>query len=428
MTVLQAGIGRKTISPPRGVYLIGYGARLWGNRGIHDDLTATALAFDDGNTRAIIVACDLLAINEHTVARVQAASGENNLQICCSHTHSAPVVYAYRHSTCKNRHYVDFLVTQLAAAIRAAVANLQPATLAWAEGEADIAVNRRERKPDGSIVTGVNPTGSVDRALSILQVKAKTGELLATMVNFACHNTVFRPDNRLASADWAGAMRRHVEAKTAAPCLYIQGATADLNPERSRGLDDAEAVQVLGKRVADQVLASLQGMREISAAAIHFQATQIWLPLETKATTPQPPSTYKQKLAKLFSVPPFLVDLILNTRYPWKTTIESRNGVWAIPMQTTALRIGEFALYGLGMEVFHEIGLKIKATTPTTHTMIGGVCNGCVGYLPTTEEHARGGYEIDIVPYFYRLPGRFSAEVESITLTAIQKQGKLLNS
>lgn len=424
MTSLRAGIGRKPISPPKGIYLIGYGARIWGNRGIRDDLTATALAFDDGTTRSVIVACDLLAINEHTVTRVQAASGEQNIQICCSHTHSGPVVYADRRSRRKNRRYVTFLVTQLAAAIREAVANLQPATLAWAEGESDIAVNRREQKPDGSIVTGVNPEGSVDHSLTTLQVQATTGKLLATMVNLACHNTVFRPTNKLASADWAGAMRRHIEAETAAPCLYIQGATADLNPGRHRGLNDASAVDVLGERVAKQVLASLAGLREISAETIHFHTSQIWLPLETKATTPHPPTTYKQKLSKLFGVPAFLVDLILNTRYPWKITIEARNGVWAIPMQTTALRIGEFALLGLGMEVFHEIGLTLKAQAPTDHTMIGGVCNGCVGYLPTAVEHARGGYEIDVVPNFYRLPGRFSAEVEALTLTTIQQQWK----
>ena len=57
-TELRAGIAREIISPPQGIYLIGYGDRTKGNTGIHDDLTATALVLDDGRTRLALVACD----------------------------------------------------------------------------------------------------------------------------------------------------------------------------------------------------------------------------------------------------------------------------------------------------------------------------------------------------------------------------------
>ena len=82
-TELQAGAARRIITPPPGIFLIGYGDRSKGNTGVHDDLTATALAVDDGLHRAVILACDLLAINEHTVARIQAQTG-SNVVICYS--------------------------------------------------------------------------------------------------------------------------------------------------------------------------------------------------------------------------------------------------------------------------------------------------------------------------------------------------------
>ena len=50
-TILKAGVARQIITPPPGIYLIGYGDRSKGNRGVHDDLTATALALEDGSLR-----------------------------------------------------------------------------------------------------------------------------------------------------------------------------------------------------------------------------------------------------------------------------------------------------------------------------------------------------------------------------------------
>ncbi|MEW6718706.1 MAG: neutral/alkaline non-lysosomal ceramidase N-terminal domain-containing protein [Chloroflexota bacterium] len=416
---LLAGVARRTISPPKGIYLIGYGDRLWGNRGLHDHLTATALTLDDGQTRATVVACDLLAINEHTVARVQAEVGENVL-ICCSHTHSGPIVYADRHSPRRNRRYVHFLVTQLVEVIRDSQANLQPVSLAWGAGQAHISLNRRERKPDGSIEIGVNPTGKIDPSLGVVQVKTHTGPPLAHLVNFACHNVVLGPKNLLVSADWAGAMRRRVEAETGVPLLFIQGTTGDLNPNHAWGEDDWEAVERLGGQVADQVTKTLDHLTPFQAAPVIFASTDVWLPLEAVAQTRESPPTYRDVLSEIAKLPPFLVDPILNRRYPWKSTLEARGGVWSIPMKLNLLKAGEWALVALGMEVFNEIGLAIKASSPVLHTMVASVSNGCIGYLPTAAEHALGGYEVDIAPYFYRLPGRLTSECEAITLDSVQ--------
>ncbi|HSQ38824.1 MAG TPA: hypothetical protein VLM78_01585, partial [Anaerolineales bacterium] len=68
---LTAGVARRNISPPKGIFLIGYGDRAKGNLGVHDDLTATALVLDDGTARVAIVALDMLVINEFIVDRVR---------------------------------------------------------------------------------------------------------------------------------------------------------------------------------------------------------------------------------------------------------------------------------------------------------------------------------------------------------------------
>lgn len=416
---LSAGVARKIISPPKGIYLIGYGDRSKGNLGVHDDLTATALALDDGLHRAVIVACDLLAINEHTVALIQAQTG-SNVVICCSHTHSGPITYAGQRSSRKNRDYINYLVTQVVKAVKEAIGNLQPAYFSWAQGEADIAVNRRERKPDGHIEIGVNPTGPIDRTITILKAQSADGNPIITMVNYQCHGTVLGPKNLLVSADWIGEMRRIVEQESGSATMYLQGATGDLNPDHDWGTDDFEAVNKIGTRVAGQVLNLLPQLAPVQGEAVSFHEEQIWLPLEAEVhgTTPSP--TYRAVLARVAHVPRFMVDPVLNYRYPWKTLIVAREGFWSVPVVLTHIRVGDLALFALGAEVFTEIGMAIKRTSTTNPTLFASVSNGCIGYLPTASEHTLGGYEVDMSPYFYRMPSRLKADSDERVMEAVR--------
>jgi hypothetical protein len=416
---LTIGVARKIITPQTGIYLIGYGDRTKGNQGVHDDLTATALAIDDGLHRAVIVACDLLAINEHTVARIKAQTG-SNVVICCSHTHSGPITYAGQRSPRKNREYINYLVTQIVTAVKEAQTNLRPAKLSWAPGEADIAINRRERKLDGYIEIGVNPMGPVDRSLSLLQAQTLDGKPIVSVVNFQCHGTVLGPKNLLCSADWIGAMRRTLELEIGAPVIYLQGATGDLNPNHALGKDDLTDIDAIGNKVAEQVLKVIPLLASVAGEAASFHEEQVWLSLESEAHGSTPPPTYRAVLSSMAHVPRFLVDFILNYRYPWKTLIAARDGFWSVPVVLTHIRVGDMVLYALGAEVFTEIGVEIKQLSPTTPALFASVSSGCIGYLPTASEHALGGYEVDMSPYFYRMPGRLKADSAERVLAAVR--------
>ncbi len=72
--------------------------------------------------------------------------------------------------------------------------------------------------------------------------------------------------------------------------------------------------------------------------------------------------------------------------------------------------LGDVALVGWAAEVFHGLGMATKDTSPARLTLFAGYSNGMIGYLPTAEEHARGGYEVDMAPYFYRLDGRMDPD------------------
>jgi len=67
----------------------------------------------------------------------------------------------------------------------------------------------------------------------------------------------------------------------------------------------------------------------------------------------------------------------------------------AVPMEVQAIAVGDLALVGLAGEIFARYQLELENTSPVVHTVLCGYANGCVGYVPTADEHRRGGYEIE---------------------------------
>ena len=418
---LQAGAARRIINPPPGVFLIGYGDRTKGNRGVHDDLTATALALTDGKLRLALVALDMLAINEFVVDRVRTRLAPTEVLLCCSHTHSGPIAYAGEGARGKNRAYITALVENIVAAVQEAEAGEAPARLEYASGTAGIAINRREKMADGRMEIGRNPEGVVDRSVQVISILKDSGQRLATLVNFACHGTVLGPDNLLVSADWIGAMRTTVEEQLGGLALFLQGAAANLNPDMY--WDDPRAFEMVaeqGRSVAKAVLAAARaGSKPLRGLPLRIERAEAWLPTETPATSSHPPKNYGKPLLAMAKLPgwmAFLADPLLNQRYPWKPRIEAHDGFWSVPMRVNAVRIGELALVSFAAETFTEIGLVVKKSSPARYTLFASLTDGCISYLHTAESHAEGGYEVDIAPLAYRYPGRLRAECEAIAL------------
>jgi len=458
--ILLAGAARRIITPLRGIFLIGYGDRSKGNLGVHDDLTATALVLDDGALRIAIVALDMLAINEFIVDRVRQQLAPTEVLLCCSHTHSGPIAYADKRSPRNNQAYINALVDSIVSAVLEASANFVPAHLAYSCGEADVAINRRERKPDGHFEIGRNPAGPVDRSVQVVSVFALTptaltpspspnsgrgglstsgsplpntgegsGVRVATLVNFACHGTVLGPDNLLASADWIGVMRNEAEKELGGFVLFLQGATANLNPDmdwdsgRSFTMMEAQ-----GRKVAkSEIATTINGSRKMHGNLLAITRREAWMPTEIPAATSRPPKDYAKPLLAMAKMPAFMAifaDPLLNKRYPWKPRIEARDGYWSVPMRIDAVRIGELALVAFAAETFTEIGMKVKANSPASQTLFASVTDGCISYLHTADSHPEGGYEVDVAPLAYRYPGRLQARCEQV---ALETTGQMLS-
>ncbi|MDZ7616870.1 MAG: hypothetical protein U1E05_07700, partial [Patescibacteria group bacterium] len=73
-------------------------------------------------------------------------------------------------------------------------------------------------------------------------------------------------------------------------------------------------------------------------------------------------------------------------------------------VEVMVLRLGDVALVGLPGEAFCELGMTVRAQSLAPHTIVAGLSNDAVGYLPTRSAFDQGGYEPTVGSTFY-LPG-----------------------
>jgi hypothetical protein len=414
--VFTAGAAETIITPPIGTRLQGYG-RAGRATGVHDDLHARAVVFDDGSTRAAIVSCDLIAVDRRLSAPVRAmvqqATGIDPacLMVCATHTHGGPPGIGEVDPALR-----DPIARAIADAVIVANGRLRPAVLKAGAGAVDtVSANRRD------------PDGTRDDRLLVLLFDApdpRDGPI-ASIVNFACHATVLFEDNVEISADYPGHAVATVKRVLGdAPVLFLQGACGDVNPawtvqqhhEAGRigsivGAEAARRLQELRPLGAgqhawnirwDEVLPRPIAGALIAEPRIRVASLAVDVPLRVL----EPPAAYDAELADLVArrnaLPP---DDLAGRRGLTErlTMLQGTRGV------ASALRPGErhvlhpevqaisfgggCAVLGLPGEFFAETGIAIRAATALPHVLLACYTNHHVMYVVPKHAWSEGGYE-----------------------------------
>ena len=63
------------------------------------------------------------------------------------------------------------------------------------------------------------------------------------------------------------------------------------------------------------------------------------------------------------------------------------------PKGANVAAVSGLGIAALPFEVFVEIGFDIQERSPFKDTLVLGLANGGLGYLPSPRQHALGGYE-----------------------------------
>ena len=77
-----------------------------------------------------------------------------------------------------------------------------------------------------------------------------------------------------------------------------------------------------------------------------------------------------------------------------------------------AIRLGEIAIVGVPGEMFASLGLQIRRQSPFRHTIVVGLANDEVGYIPDREGYSLGGYQTWVCGHSQLEPGTGEAMVQ----------------
>ena len=445
----QVGVGVRDITPPFGIYSAVYGAaKPLASTGTHRPLLATALAFraTARSELIILVAIDHTEISDLAVDAASWVVGalansvpieRKQVMVACSHTHSAPPLQQHLRDRPGGElfeEYADQLRRAVGEAAREAVASAVPATITWGTGKCDLAVNRDLPDPNsdtGRYICGFNPARNADDTLIVARVTSDdSGDVLATMVNYACHPTSLGWGNYLVSPDFIGSMRETIAVHTnSAPTVFLQGASGDLSPAEQYS-DDPGVAERHGRRLGFASLAVLCGMLDARCELAFSDIIESGAPLAVWSPRPFEPdrTLVAEQISSEFPLQqwPAAEEFAVAaqgassgweaTRVLRKQAIASSLG--SKPAHATPAwvwRIGDAIVVGHPNEAYSDLQTSLRATFPDTTIMVANLVNdsAVVGYLPPRELGGLDLYQIWQTPF---APGSLEILIEDCRL------------
>lgn len=421
------GVSQKDITPPVGIFAKNWGAATHEKAtGIHRPMFLVCNTFQIARDAQplVLIGADLgwwkNAAHEQLFRKqILEATGlpAGNLMFCLSHTHAGPGICLDDETKPGGeliRPYFDQLIESSIAAIKEALSVSQPATLTWQYGECNLAVNRDFPDPVAErILTGYHPGVPSDNTLLVGRISNEKGEVMGTLVNYACHPTTLAWQNKLISPDYIGAMRQLVETGTKAPCLFLQGASGELSPPQqftgSTQLADRygrqlgyavcstlEAMEAAGQRLA------YQGVVESGASLAMWEAEEIETStvLQTEMVVVTFPLKDFPKYATLEAEWKDCSEPVLKERLWRKMCIRMAIGdgdSTEIPLWIWQL--GNSILIGQPNEPYSEFQIEIRAQHPETAIAVMNLVNGSYGYLPPEELYLKNAYPVWQTPF-----------------------------
>ncbi len=394
------------ISPEIGAYLAGYSNK---DKSVAklDDLFATGLCLDDGETKVVMISFDLLGLDAEFIQRLRRQCGEilgvpESAVLCtCTHTHTGP---ESRYNLGSREHFNLEYLAKLEGLILDAVKNLPPfkeCNVNFYSKNCDANTNRHFLTRDncGSFLPHrremrqLAEEGIADKELGCLFfMDAATGDPLYVIGNYAAHPLAGHAPGlggRRISADYPGAFRRKITENTGADAMFVSGAAGDLVPiDDELGKDAIEQMgTILSKNTIDGLIDSMRN-----------------------------PARFRMKDVKLgsclktFTVP--LRNCVINN--PDRLPPEFR-GSNEVTLEIQCVSIGDTCFVGVPGELCNELGLEIKWHSPFRKAWIAYCSTAYFSYLCPGNFLVSGGYE----PGAQRITARSGLKLVSTAVDAM---------
>jgi len=253
---------------------------------VNDPCFARALVLKSGDTTAVLVTVDAVAIGE--IGRIGNGFLANVRGELERDLGIAPASVIINASHCHGIVRTDLqqLVVQV---VKEAAKNLVPVTArAGNASETRISENRRMTLKDGTQVDmrraysmprdeEVASVGPIDPQVGLLRLDRPDGTPFAVVYQFACH-PIMNPPSKGSSADYPGFASKVIEEATGAMALFVQGCGGDINPVHYKEVSRPANAEPLGNMLGANVLAAIRRFEPQADATLKISREVIQLP------------------------------------------------------------------------------------------------------------------------------------------------------
>lgn len=410
---LKVGMGETVITPAENLQMMGF-ARSQVSTGVHDDLHARSLVIeDDSDNVVLLMTVSLVSISDPMAesirkgVEVRTGIPPRGIVITATHTHSGPKVE-------ENSAYFDFVIDKCIESAVIAWETRVPGRVGIESGEVfELGKNRRRL-----LYGGLHP----DPEVAVIKIEDKKGRLLGIAFNYGCHPSGLDWQNTLISEDWPYFAIKGIKNMVGDDVwvAYYQGAEGNINVGYSAELSAVGAempvrnywyIEKKGCQMAEAILKVLPTISTDDNQVVKTTHAHFEYPLRdsypvTVREAKESLSEAKAKLETLKNRPEFLHTRTLdNARVDVFSETQKLNGaerfysreqdIKTITVEQQAVRIGDAFFVTFPGELFAEIGLKIKNSSPYDKTFVIGLTPGGRGYLPVASDFIDGDYEVN---------------------------------
>ncbi len=393
---MMAGFGKATLTPTLtgasddwhtgtfpSIPLAGDSARFGGGAsGVHDPLWVKTIAVRVGGKTVVLVSPDILMISRDvsdilTADLPSLGLDRTGLYLGATHTHSSvggwgshwtDAITAGFHRTGVNR----WIARQIEEAVKAAIADLKPATLA--EGWVDI--------PE---LVGNRTDNSAPKHPGFPMVRfEQTGGRTALLGSYAAHPVILPAENRELSGDYPGVWQRAMEARGVDMAMFMAGPVGGQTIAR-RGDDFAE-VERVGTALADKIDAALPTLTEVSDPVLADIGVEMTMP------------DLQIRLSDTWRIRPWLAHLVL----PFRPQVFVQ-----------AIRIGNTVFFSTPCDYAGELALPLEAKLDGEglRAAVTSFNGEYIGYVMPAKYDHKPGYETRLLSIYGPGFGDFAADV-----------------
>lgn len=417
---MRAGFASVDITPPVGIPMGGNIRDDISSRGSHDPLKADVIAFENRGTGLVLVDLDWceapLEVIRGIKKQISAVTGVGYPCICITmtHTHSAPDTtgsFNISGITDGTRDYISKAASDIAGAVGIALDNLQEVLTGVGKcTEESLSFNRRVFFRDGNLHMNWEilenpdirdedigePEGPVDPDLYVLKICDPAGGLKAVVVNFTLHPAVLVMQDWLFSKDYIWGMEKAIKQKYGEDVLiyFANGAEGNVNHidihdrNQKRGWEEAERI---GARLGGRVCELLDSIAVKEPCRLNVKFGNVFMPI--REITEEEIEQAGRIAERSGGVIHGQTDGV-----PEEWYAENILKIAGCPDKTRELEfhvidMGDFMIATLPGELFVEFGLEIKARSRCKNTLLFGLANQSIGYIPTPRAFKNGGYE-----------------------------------